>query len=142
VSVPATSQIPLDLAGPRPQNISAEERLSIGLLSLTVRTHFPAWSVEPTQSCCHVEWAETDATAARRTKEVFILDVWLCKKRMNRVSVGYRLKCARTCAVFIQSAKVDAQNIASRLHKGTGPLFHSIVISNLHVCMTLTILLT
>ena len=53
--IPATSQTPLVLAGPRPQNMSAEERLSMGLLSLTVRTHLPAWSVEPTHSCCHVE---------------------------------------------------------------------------------------
>ena len=53
--IPATSQTPLLLAGPRPQNMSAEDRLSMGLLSLTVRTHLPAWSVDPTHSCCHVE---------------------------------------------------------------------------------------
>jgi hypothetical protein len=73
VYVPATSHTPDDVAGPRPQNMSVEVRLAMGELSLTVRTQVPALSSDPTQSCCHVEWAETDATVARRTRPDFIL---------------------------------------------------------------------
>ena len=70
--------MPLELAGPRPQNMSAEFRPVIGLLSRTVRAHVEAMSVLPTHSCCHVEWAETDATAARRAKVDFILAlIWM-----------------------------------------------------------------
>ena len=71
--VPATSQTPEDVAGPRPQNMSDDVRLAIGLLSLTVRAQVVVISVLPTQSCCHVEWAETDATAARIANVVFML---------------------------------------------------------------------
>jgi hypothetical protein len=71
--VPATSQTPSVEAGPRPQNMSAEERLSTGLLSFTLRTQVEALSSEPTQSSCHVECAETEATAARRTRADFML---------------------------------------------------------------------
>jgi hypothetical protein len=98
--LPATSQTPSDLAGPRPQNMSADERLSIGLLSLTVRVHLVPWSVEPTQSCCHVEWAEADATAARITRADFIVNAGSRKKRrIERVDGGYRLKPARIHAL-------------------------------------------
>lgn len=71
-NIPATSQTPDDDAGPRPQNISPDDRLSMGLLSLTVRAHVVPLSVLPTQSCCHVEWAETDAARAR-TKADFMV---------------------------------------------------------------------
>jgi hypothetical protein len=47
-----------------------------GELSLTVRTQVLALSVLPTQSSCHVEWAETDAAAASRTIDVFMLSGW------------------------------------------------------------------
>jgi hypothetical protein len=73
--VPATSQTPDDVAGPRPQNMSGDVRLVMGLLSLTVRTQLPALSSDPTQSSCHVEWAETDATVARRTIADFIMSI-------------------------------------------------------------------
>ena len=47
--------------------------LVMGELSLTVRVQEEPLSVLPTQSCCHVEWAETDATAARRTNADFMM---------------------------------------------------------------------
>jgi len=75
VYIPATSQTPDVVAGPRPQNISAEVTLAMGLLSLTVRTQVPALSSLPTQSSCHVEWAETVAAAARKMVAYFILTV-------------------------------------------------------------------
>ena len=74
-NVPATSQTPDVEAGPRPQNMSGEVRLVIGLLSLTVRTQVPALSSLPTQSSCQVEWADTVAAVARRTVAYFMLDV-------------------------------------------------------------------
>ena len=74
-NVPATSQTPDVEAGPRPQNMSGEVRLVMGLLSLTVRTQVPALSSLPTQSSCQVEWAETVAAVARRTVAYFMLDV-------------------------------------------------------------------
>jgi hypothetical protein len=73
--VPATSQTPLVLAGPLPQNISGFVNPVTGLLSLTVRTQVPALSSLPTQSSCQVECAETVATVARRTVAYFILVV-------------------------------------------------------------------
>lgn len=73
--VPATSQTPDVEAGPRPQNMSEEVTLAMGLLSLTVRTQVPALSSLPTQSSCQVEWAETVAAVARRTVAYFMLDV-------------------------------------------------------------------
>lgn len=71
--VPATSQTPDVVAGPRPQNMSGEVTLEMGLLSLTVRTQVPALSSLPTQSSCHVEWAETVAAAARKMVAYFIV---------------------------------------------------------------------
>jgi len=53
--------------------MSDDERLATGLLSLTVRAHVVVISVLPTQSCCHVEWAETEATAARIANVDFML---------------------------------------------------------------------
>lgn len=53
--------------------MSLEVTEAIGLLSLTVRAQDVALSSLPTHSCCHVEWAETDATAARSTIADFIL---------------------------------------------------------------------
>ena len=70
--LPATVQTPVVDFGERPQNMSADVKLAIGLLSMTVLAHVFPESVDPTQICCHVEWAETDAAAARRTVKVFI----------------------------------------------------------------------
>jgi hypothetical protein len=75
--IPATVQTPVVALGERPQNMSAELRLAIGLLSMTVRVHVVAWSVVPTHRSCHVEWAETDAAAARRTMADFMLVIFL-----------------------------------------------------------------
>jgi len=72
-NIPATSHTPDDAAGLRPQNISGDERLVMGLLSFTVRAHVVPLSVLPTQRSCHVEWAETEAAAARSTSVVFML---------------------------------------------------------------------
>jgi hypothetical protein len=85
--VPATSATPADVAGPRPQNMSEDERESMGLLSLTTRVADVALSVEPTQRSCHVEWAETVAAAARSTMADFIFaDVKLeVERRDGRV---------------------------------------------------------
>ena len=74
-NVPATSHTPDVEAGPRPQNMSGEVRLVMGLLSLTVRTQVPALSSLPTQSSCQVECAETVAAVARRTVAYFMLNV-------------------------------------------------------------------
>ena len=74
IDLPATSQTPEEEAGPRPQNMSPEDRLSMGLLSLTVRVQVEPLSVLPTQSCCHVEWAEAVAAAARRMVAYFMID--------------------------------------------------------------------
>ena len=75
INIPATSQTPADEAGPRPQNISGDVREVMGLLSLTVRAQVVALSSVPTQRSCHVEWAETEATVARRTRADFMLAV-------------------------------------------------------------------
>jgi hypothetical protein len=89
-NVPATSQTPDVEAGPRPQNMSGEVTLAMGLLSLTVRTQVPALSSLPTQSSCQVEWAETVAAAARKTVAYFILNVdregVRCERRWRCVS--------------------------------------------------------
>jgi hypothetical protein len=85
--VPATSQTPVVEAGPRPQNISADERLSMGLLSLTLRTQVDALSSEPTQSSCHVEWAETEATAARSTRADFMMSTGGCSENGSEARV-------------------------------------------------------
>jgi hypothetical protein len=53
--------------------MSGEVKLVMGELSLTVRVHLVFMSVLPTQRSCHVEWAETDATAARTAKAVFMM---------------------------------------------------------------------
>lgn len=109
-SIPATSQTPVDFAGPRPQNMSAEVRLSIGLLSLTVRTHLPAWSVEPTQSSCHVECAETDATAARRTSADFIL-MSLCEREANEASERWiqTQMCSNLRSIYLVNVRSSRQ---------------------------------
>ena len=46
----------------------------MGLLSLTVRAQVATLSEEPTHNCCHVEWADTEAAAARRAKAVFMVN--------------------------------------------------------------------
>lgn len=71
--LPATSHTLLDLAGPIPQNMSELDKLEIGLLLATTRVQEVALSSEPTQRSCHVEWAETEAAAARRTRLDFIV---------------------------------------------------------------------
>ena len=71
--IPATSQTLEVALGARPQNISAEETESIGLLSLTVRVQEAALSAEPTHNCCHVECAEATLAAARMMIEDLML---------------------------------------------------------------------
>ena len=69
--------------------MSEDERESIGLLSLTTRVADVALSVDPTQRSCHVEWAETEAAAARITMADFILtDVRLVVKRRDGCEVN------------------------------------------------------
>jgi hypothetical protein len=79
--LPATVQTPVVALGERPQNMSGEVRLVMGLLSMTVRVHFVTWSAVPTHRSCQVECAETDAAAARRTIADFILLVFLTGTR-------------------------------------------------------------
>jgi hypothetical protein len=73
--IPATSQTPDDEAGPRPQNMSGDVRLVIGLLSRTVLVQVVPLSVLPTQSCCHVLCADTEAAAARTMAAYFMFEV-------------------------------------------------------------------
>lgn len=47
----------------------------MGLLLATVRVQLVALSVLPTHKSCHVEWADTEATAVRMMMLVFILSV-------------------------------------------------------------------
>lgn len=53
--------------------MSDEDKLLMGLLSLTVRVQLVALSVLPTHSCCHVEWAEAVVAAARKMVEYFMI---------------------------------------------------------------------
>lgn len=66
-------QTPVVDLGPRPHAIVASVTLTMGELSWTVRTHVPAWSCVPTQNSCHVAWAETVETAARKISAAFIV---------------------------------------------------------------------
>lgn len=128
--IPATSQTPLDCAGPRPQNMSEEDRLSMGLLSLTVRVHLPAWSVEPTHSCCHVEWAETEAAAARRTREVFM--VYYVLEEGNEVSDCWiqTQTCSNLRSIYSGTAPLHVKTTVNRaLSTARNPLPASFPIS-------------
>lgn len=76
--------------------MSAEVRPVIGLLSRTVRAQVLPMSVLPTHSCCHVEWAETDATVARRAKVDFMLALnWMLVTIERQLSRKERLALQR-----------------------------------------------
>lgn len=76
IHAPAAVQTPVAAFGPRPHAIVASVTLTMGELSWTVRTQFPAWSSVPTQNSCHVAWAEAVETAARiaRTTCIFTIE--------------------------------------------------------------------
>lgn len=70
----------------------------MGLLSLTVRVQVVPLSSLPTQSCCHVEWAEAVAAAARRMVAYFMIDDrWLMREGLG----------VSDCVVYYKSKAED-----------------------------------